>query len=79
MTLSSYSDVFSISLERECEEEIHPGDLVRTGKNLFPHFEVLAVHGDKAWVRNVHNGADHLALLSRCRKINGQPLAKPAE
>jgi hypothetical protein len=75
MTLSSYSDVFSINLERDYEEDIHVGDLVRTGPNLYPHFEVVAVHGDKAWVRNVLNGADHLALLSRCRKINGQPAA----
>ena len=73
MTLSSYSDVFSISHEREYEEDILVGDLVRTGPNLHPHFEVVAVHGDKAWVRNVLNGTDHLAMLSRCRKINGQP------
>jgi hypothetical protein len=73
MTLSSYSNVFSISHEREYDEEIGVGDLVRTGPNLYPHFEVLAVHGDKAWVRNVQNGSDHLAFLSRCRKINGQP------
>lgn len=79
MSLSSYSDVFSISHERGYEEEIQAGDIVRTGPNLFPHFEVVAVHGDKAWVRNVVNGADHLALLSRCRKINGQPLAEAAE
>ena len=80
MSLSSYSDVFSISHDRDYEEEIAVGDLVRTGPNLFPHFEVVAVHGDKAWVRNVNNGADHLALISRCRKINGQPpLAQAAE
>lgn len=77
MTTSlSYSDVFSIDHERGYEEEIHAGDLVRTGPNLFPHFEVVAVHGDKAWVRNVQNGTDHLAMLSRCRKINGQPVAR---
>lgn len=73
MTLSSYSDVFSISHERDYEEDIRVGDLVRTGVNLHPHFEVVAVHGDKAWVRNLQNGTDHLAMLSRCRKINGQP------
>lgn len=69
MTLSSYSDVFSIALDRDHPEEIQPGDIVRTGENFHPHFEVLAVHGDKAWVRNVQNGADSLALLSRCRKL----------
>jgi len=79
MSLPSYSDVFSISHDRGYAEDIHPGDMVRTGPNLFPHFEVVAVHGDKAWVRNVLNGADQLALLSRCRKINGQPLAAATE
>lgn len=70
MTLSSYSDVFAISHDREHHEDIHTGDIVRTGQNMFPHFEVLAVHGDKAWVRNVSNGADSLALLARCRRID---------
>jgi hypothetical protein len=79
MSLSSYSDVFSISHERGYEEEICVGDLVRTGANFHPHFTVVALHGDKAWVRNVENGADHLALVSRCRRINGQPLAAAAE
>ncbi|MDB5419706.1 MAG: hypothetical protein JWP50_3125 [Phenylobacterium sp.] len=79
MSLSSYSDVFAISHEREYEEEIRVGDLVRSGPNLFPHFEVVAVSGDKAWVRNVTSGADHLALLSRCRRIEGQVLAMAAE
>ncbi len=73
MTLSSYSDVFAISHERGYDEIISVGDLVRTGANLYPHFEVIAVHGDKAWVRNVQSGVDHLALVSRCRKINGPP------
>jgi hypothetical protein len=79
MSLSSYSDVFAISHERDYEEEIRVGDLVRSGPNLFPHFEVIAVSGDKAWVRNVTSGADHLALLSRCRRIEAQPLAMAAE
>jgi hypothetical protein len=79
MSLSSYSDVFSINHDRDYDEEIEAGDLVRSGPNLFPHFEVIAVNGDKAWVRNVQNGSDHLAPLSRCRKIHPQPFALAAE
>ena len=79
MSLSSYSDVFSIRHERDYDEEIVVGDVVRAGTNYFPHFEVIAVNGDKAWVRNVQNGADHLALLARCRKIEPEPLALAAE
>jgi hypothetical protein len=79
MSLSSYSDVFSICHDREYDEDIHAGDLVRMGTNLFPHYEVIAVHGDQAWVRNLQNGADHLARLSRCRKIRSEALAIAAE
>jgi hypothetical protein len=69
MSLPSYSDVFSITHERTHDEEIRAGDLVRTGENFHPHFTVIAVSGDKAWVRNVQNGVDSLAQLDRCRRI----------
>jgi hypothetical protein len=65
----SYSDVFSIKLEREHHEDIHTGDLVRTGPNLYPHHRVIAIHGDKAWLRNLQNGQDAVANLNRCRKL----------
>ena len=79
--LSSYSDVFGISHDFDGDEEIHVGDLVRTGSNLYPQFTVIAVNGDKVWVRNVQTGADSLALLSRCRRLEPQlaPLAIAAE
>jgi hypothetical protein len=73
MVQVSYSDLFEIKHEREYEEEIRAGDLVRTGPNLFPHYEVIAIHGDKAWVRNVQSGLDGLTSVNRCRKINGAP------
>jgi hypothetical protein len=71
---SSYSDVFSISHEREFDEHIEAGDLVRTGPNMFPHYQVIAVNGDKVWVRDVQYGSDGIANLNQCRKING-PMA----
>ena len=37
------------------------------------HYEVIAVHGDKVWVRNVQTHLDGLTSLNRCRKINGAP------
>jgi len=69
MSPSSYADVFSLALDPAQAEEIGPGDLVRSGPNLFPHYEVLAVHGEKAWVRNVQTGEHHLAMRTRCRRI----------
>lgn len=69
----SYSDIYGIEHERGYDETIAAGDLVRTGPNLFPHYAVIAVNGDKAWVRNTETGADGITSVSRCRKINGQP------
>ena len=73
MTQVSYSDVFDIRHERDYEEEIRVHDIVRTGPNLFPHYEVIAVHADKVWVRNLQTGVDGITPLERCRKVNGQP------
>lgn len=73
MVQVSYSDIFAIQHDRDWDEVIQAGDLVRTGANSFPHFHVIAVYGDKAWVRNVDSGLDGLTALSRCRKINGAP------
>ncbi len=73
MAQVSYSDVFAINHEREYDEDIQAGDMVRTGPNLHPHFTVVAISGDKAWVRNIETGVDGLTAISRCRKINGQP------
>lgn len=69
MVQVSYSDVFALKLEREHEEVIQAGDTVRTGPNLFPYYSVIAVHGDKAWLRNVQNGQDAVTNLNRCSRI----------
>jgi hypothetical protein len=71
MSSLSYSDLFSINMDREYDEEICAGAVVRMGQNLFPHFMVLAVRGDKAWVRDLETATDHIALIARCRSIPG--------
>ena len=75
----SYSDVFAISHERDSDEVIRIGDLVRTGPNFHPHFEVIALSGDRAWVRNVVTGDDSLAWMSRCRLLPLPAVAMAAE
>ena len=75
MVRSSYSDVFDIAHERELDENISAGDLVRTGANAFPHYRVIAVHGEKVWVRDVQYGSDGITNLSLCRKVQGQVVA----
>jgi hypothetical protein len=69
MTPFSYADAFSIEHERGPEEVIHEGDVVRTGPNLHPQFTVVAVSGDKAWLREVQSGADSIGLVERCRVV----------
>jgi hypothetical protein len=43
------------------------GDLVRTGSNALPVFRVIAIEGEKAWVRDATSGADYIIPLCRCR------------
>jgi hypothetical protein len=74
MTPLSYADLFGITFEREYEEEILPGDLVRMGSNFHPFFEVIAVRGDKVWVRNIDTDADHISPLNYCRKLSARAI-----
>ena len=73
MVKVSYSGLYGIRHERDYEEHIAEGDLVKTGPNAYPYFHVLAVHGDRAWLRNVQSGMDGVVDLNRCRKVNGAP------
>ena len=45
------------------------GQLVRTGDNFHPHYHVIAVTGDRAWIRDTQHGSDHIVPISQCRKI----------
>lgn len=67
----SYRDLFPDKVEDAHAQDVRVGDLVRTGGNFHPHFRVIAVHADKAWVRNVETGQDGLVHLGRCRLIEG--------
>lgn len=69
----SYADVFGIQ-HAEHGEDIRSGDLVRTGANMFPHFHVVAVAGEKAWLRNTQTGADSILPVNRCRRVNAPPV-----
>ena len=67
---TSYSDLHETGDVREqAPESILAGDVVRTGPNLFPHWRVIAVDGDKAWLRCVQTHTDGVAELRRCRKV----------
>ena len=45
------------------------GDLVRTGENFHPHFQVVALAEDRAWIRDTQHGTDHVVSLGRCQRV----------
>jgi hypothetical protein len=48
---------------------IRAGDAVRTGANRHPFYRVIAIDGDRAWLRDVQHATDHIVPLARCRRI----------
>jgi hypothetical protein len=67
---TSYSDLHDTGdAHLDAPEAIAAGDLVRTGPNLFPHWRVIALDGDRAWLRCVQTHTDGVADLRRCRKV----------
>jgi hypothetical protein len=57
------------SLRDEALTTIEIGDLVRTGENLHPHYVVVALTKDRAWIRDTQHGTDHVVALDRCLRI----------
>jgi hypothetical protein len=49
--------------------QVRPGDLVRTGENFHPHYHVIALTDDRAWIRDAQHGTDHVVPIDRCAKI----------
>ncbi|MEO8455506.1 MAG: hypothetical protein ABI454_10120 [Sphingomicrobium sp.] len=45
------------------------GDLIRTGENLHPHYQIIAMTDDRAWLRDTQHGTDHMVPIDRCRRI----------
>lgn len=61
--------------------EHHPvavGDHVSTGPNLFPHFVIVAIDGELAWVRDTATGVNAFAAVARCRPLPSNDNQAPA-
>ena len=52
------------------------GDIVRTGQNFHPHYRVIAVSADRAWIRDVQRGTDHVIPVDRCSRIDDRKSAE---
>jgi len=51
-------------------ECISVGDMIRTGENFHPHYHVIAVTDDRAWIRDTQHGTDHIIPIDRCRRVS---------
>lgn len=47
-------------------EPVRVGDIVKTGPNDYPRFEVIAIDSGRAWLRNVLSGEDAVISLDDC-------------
>ena len=56
-------------LRGEATSHVSAGDLVRMGENFHPHYHVIAMTEDRAWIRDTQHGTDHVVPVDRCRKI----------
>lgn len=53
------------------------GDLVRTGANFHPHYQIVALSEDRAWVRDLQYGTDHIIPIDRCRPLPAERKEAP--
>jgi len=45
------------------------GDVIRTGENFHPHYRVIALTEDRAWIRDTQHGTDHIVPLACCNRV----------
>lgn len=50
-------------------EGISVGDVIRAGENFHPHYQVIALTEDRAWIRDTQHGTDHIIPIDRCHRI----------
>ena len=51
------------------------GDLIRTGENRYPYYRVIAITHDRAWIRDVQHGTDHVVPIDLCQTLPSPELA----
>lgn len=56
-------------LRGETAPSVAAGELIRTGGNFHPHYQVIALSEDRAWVRDLQHGTDQFIPLDGRRKI----------
>jgi glucose dehydrogenase len=59
------------------DEAIAVGDVVTVGADPFRQYEVMAIRGQKAWLRDATTGMDNIVVAVRCRLVS-RPFARDA-
>jgi hypothetical protein len=54
------------------EPSVGSGELILAGETLHPHYQLIALGEDKAWVRDLQLGTDHIIPIDRCRKTGSR-------
>jgi hypothetical protein len=69
MKVMTYLNLFHV--ERPVyDEAIAVGDVVTVGADQFRQYEVMALRGQKAWLREATTGMDMIVVAVRCRLIS---------
>ena len=58
-----------LKLDHPANDHIGPGDTIRTGENLYPQYRVIAIAADRAWVRDIQYGTDHIIAIETSRRV----------
>lgn len=64
----TYLDLFDIQ-PPTYRPAISRGDIVSLGDYAGPLYQVIAVRGGKAWVRNPSHGSDSIVSVDLCRRV----------
>jgi hypothetical protein len=59
----------STDLLGEATSSVAVGDVIRTGENFHPHYRVIALTEDRAWIRDTQHGTDHIVPRDRCNRV----------
>jgi len=67
--MSAHAWKSSVDLLGEDTAHVAVGDVIRTGENRHPHYQIIAMSENRAWIRDIQNRTDHIVPIDRCRQI----------
>ena len=65
----SYGDVLGLNAPPEGDKDLQEGETVTTWHNSYPQYYIVAIRGNRVWLRNVYNHSDFVADIANCRRV----------